>query len=75
MNSILMITTVPATLSAFLLPFAYHFRERGWRVDAMAQGVSSCAECLQAFDRVWEVEWSRNPLDPKNLLVAPPAIQ
>jgi glycosyltransferase involved in cell wall biosynthesis len=75
MNSILMITTVPATLSAFLLPFASHFRERGWRVDAMAQGVSSCAECLQAFDRVWEVEWSRNPLDPKNLLVAPPAIQ
>lgn len=68
---LLMVTTIPGTLRAFLLPFAYHFRERGWRVDAMAQGISSSAECLQAFDRVWDVQWSRNPIDPRNLIIAP----
>lgn len=71
MNNLLFITTIPDSLRAFLLPFAYHFRAKGWRVDAMAQGISDCAECLKAFDQVWEVEWSRNPLDPQNLIVAP----
>ena len=75
MNSLLCVTTVPVSLCAFLLPFAYHFRAQGWRVDAMAQGISTSAECLQAFDRVWEVEWSRNPLKPQNLIVAPRQIQ
>lgn len=75
MSSLLVVTTIPATLCGFLLPFAYHFHTLGWRVDAMAQGVSDCAECLQAFDQVWEVEWSRNPLDPQNLLVAPRQIR
>ncbi len=75
MNSLLVVTTIPATLRSFLLPFAYHFRAQGWRVDAMAQGVSACTECLKAFDQVWEVEWSRNPLDPKNLKVAPRQIR
>jgi len=75
MNKLLIITTIPATIGAFLLPFAYHFRDRGWRVDAMACGASENAECLQAFDRVWDVEWSRNPLDPRNLLVAPRVIR
>jgi glycosyltransferase involved in cell wall biosynthesis len=75
MNSLLMITTIPDTLTSFLLPFAHQFRTRGWRVDAMACGISSCTQSLQAFDRVWEVQWSRNPLDPHNLLVAPQTIR
>ncbi|MEG4441363.1 glycosyltransferase [Microcoleus sp. AT9_B5] len=75
MNSLLIITTIPATIHAFLLPFAERFRELGWRVDAMACGISDNAECLQAFDRVWEVEWSRNPLDTRNFLVAPRVIR
>jgi glycosyltransferase involved in cell wall biosynthesis len=70
-----MITTVPSTLCSFLLPFAAHFRSQGWQVDAMACGVSTSPECLQGFDRVWEVKWSRNPLDPRNLLAAPGAIR
>lgn len=69
-----MVTTVPSTLRSFLLPFAAHFRAQGWQVDAMACGVSSSDECRQGFDRVWEVEWSRNPLDPRNLLAAPRVI-
>ncbi|MBN3960625.1 glycosyltransferase [Nostoc sp. NMS8] len=75
MKRLLIVTTISSTLRAFLLPFAYHFRAQGWQVDAMAQGVSNCNECKQAFDLVWEVEWSRNPLDPKNLLAAPLIIQ
>jgi glycosyltransferase involved in cell wall biosynthesis len=74
MNKLLMVTTVPSTLRSFLLPFAAHFRSQGWQVDAMACGVSA-AECRSAFDRVWEVEWSRNPLDPRNLLAAPQIIR
>jgi glycosyltransferase involved in cell wall biosynthesis len=65
-----MVTTIPETFRAFLLPFADHFRRRGFRVDAMAQGVGGCAECSKAFDYVWDVVWSRNPLDHRNLLVA-----
>ncbi|MEG4532719.1 glycosyltransferase family 4 protein [Microcoleus sp. D2_18a_D3] len=75
MTRLLVVTTIAATLRAFLLPFAYHFRSKGWQVDAMAQGVSKSPECLQAFNRVWEIEWSRNPLDPKNLILAPQAIR
>jgi glycosyltransferase involved in cell wall biosynthesis len=75
MKSILMVTTIPDTLQAFLLPFAKHFRNQGWQVDAMAYQVSQSPECLQNFDRVWDIKWSRNPLDPQNLLVAPPIIQ
>lgn len=41
----------------------------------MACGVSAAAECQAGFDRVWEVEWSRNPLDPRNLLAAPQTIR
>jgi glycosyltransferase involved in cell wall biosynthesis len=75
MNRILMVTTIPGTLRSFLLPFATHFRAQGWKVDAMACGISTSPECQQGFDRVWEVDWSRNPLDPRNLLAAPRAIR
>jgi glycosyltransferase involved in cell wall biosynthesis len=75
MNKLLMVTTIPGTLRSFLLPFAAHFRRLGWQVDAMACGVSTSIECQQGFDRVWDVEWSRNPLDPRNLLAAPSVIR
>jgi glycosyltransferase involved in cell wall biosynthesis len=75
MNRLLMVTTVPSTLRSFLLPFAAHFRAQGWQVDGMACGVSTSVECQQGFDRVWEVQWSRNPLDPRNLLSAPGVIR
>jgi glycosyltransferase involved in cell wall biosynthesis len=75
MKKILMVTTIPDTLCAFLLPFAEHFHNQGWQVDAMASGVSACDKCNQVFDHVWDVEWSRNPLDPRNFLKTPTAIQ
>ena len=72
---ILFITTVSSTLRAFLLPFATHFRQKGWRVDAMASGASGCADCRAAFDHTFEVEWSRSPLNFANLLKAPRQIR
>jgi lipopolysaccharide/colanic/teichoic acid biosynthesis glycosyltransferase/glycosyltransferase involved in cell wall biosynthesis len=63
MPRLLIATTVPATLRAFLLPYARHFTAQGWQVDAMARGVSACAECRAAFHRVWDIDWTRNPFD------------
>ncbi len=70
-----MVTTVHPTMSNFLLPFATYFREQGWQVDAMAYQVSTSVDCVKGFDHVWDVEWSRNPLDPRNLLFAPKTIR
>ncbi|MGA7239088.1 MAG: glycosyltransferase, partial [Bryobacteraceae bacterium] len=53
-----------------LLRFARGFRSKGWRVDAMARGIGAYQECRDNFDRTWEASWSRNPLSPRNLLVA-----
>lgn len=70
MSRLLIASTVASFLEAFLLPYAKHFRDKGWRVDAMARCVTSSPRCLEAFDQVWDIEWSRNPLDPSNLLRA-----
>jgi glycosyltransferase involved in cell wall biosynthesis len=75
MKKILIVTTIPVTLSGFFGAIARHLRARGWQVDGMAQGASTSAECLEAFDRVWDVELFRNPLDPRNLMAAPQQIQ
>lgn len=71
MKRLLIVTTVASTLRAFLLPFACHFRAQGWQVDATAQGISNNQEYLKTFDRIWEVEWSRNPFAAQNLMKAP----
>lgn len=64
---LLIATTVDATLEAFLVPFADHFRSRGWTVDAAAAGASGNPLVMRHFDRVWDMDWSRRPLDPENL--------
>jgi glycosyltransferase involved in cell wall biosynthesis len=70
-----MVTTVSDTLRSFLLPFAEHFRARGFRVDAMAREVSGCPVCVHRFDRVWDVDWSRNPFCPRNFLASPEQVR
>lgn len=67
MKRLLLVSTVASTLQAFLLPFAEHFRAKGWQVDAVANGVGRSEACLRAFDNVWHVSWTRQPLDPRNL--------
>lgn len=75
MKRLLIVTTIPITLSGFLLPFVYHFRAKGWQVDGMAQGISTDVKCLEALDQTWDINWSRNPLDPHNLLTVPSKIR
>ena len=68
---LLIATTVPVTIRAFLLPFADHFRQKGWTVDAMAADISSSEELAPHFDSLIDMPWSRSPLDLKNLSLAP----
>jgi glycosyltransferase involved in cell wall biosynthesis len=75
MTRLLIAATIAPTLRGFLVPIARHVRAQGWQVDGMAQGISSCSECAAAFDRTWEMDWSRNPLAPQNLLRTPRAIR
>lgn len=65
-QKLLIATTVPVTLRAFLLPYADHFRARGWVVDAMAKDASSYEPISGHFDNVFDVAWGRNPLSPGN---------
>ena len=75
MVKVLFITTIPITLEAFFLRFARHFRARGWRVDAMSNGVSTSLECIEAFDQVWDIDWARSPFTPSNLFHSPQKVR
>lgn len=57
----LFVTTVPVTLEVFLAPFARHFREQGWRVDALARDASGTATLRDSFDAVYDAHWTRSP--------------
>jgi len=59
----------------FLLPYGRHFRRLGWRVDAIARGISGSPEAAEAFDRVWEARWTRSPGAPRNLTAALPRVR
>jgi glycosyltransferase involved in cell wall biosynthesis len=63
-----MITTVPITVNAFLIPYACYFRGLGWQVDAMANGIAEFNGLPIHFDRTFDVDLSRNPLSPDNML-------
>jgi glycosyltransferase involved in cell wall biosynthesis len=64
---LLIATTIPDTIRAFLLPYADYFRGRGWRVDAMAQGITASDDLSGRFDRTFDAKWSRNPLAISNV--------
>jgi glycosyltransferase involved in cell wall biosynthesis len=74
MPRLLIATTIPETISAFLLPYVQHFRQQGWVVDGMAHHISINKACTESFDRVWDMPWSRNPLSPHNFWTALPRI-
>ena len=75
MPKLLIVSTVPGALEGFLLPFVEYFKTQNWQVEGMARDVSHNQACVAAFDRVWDVEWSRNPLAIQNLFVATSRIQ
>jgi hypothetical protein len=62
-GSILYVTTVAKTIRQFLIPYAAHFRNLGWRVDAAARGVSGDPALRDAFDHVYELPLSRSIFD------------
>ena len=72
---IAIVSTIAGAIEDFILPFAYHYRQLGWQVDGIAVDITSNQACVAAFDRTWDVPWSRNPLDPRNLINAVPKIQ
>lgn len=75
MTKLLMVTTVPSTLRAFLLPFVRHYRSQGWYVDCAANGVLQTPELHAEFDACYELPLSRNPSDIGVLIAAPSAIR
>lgn len=75
MTKLLIATTISSTMNAFLLPYVEHFRSLGWKVDGMARGISRNESCQRAFHNTFEVEWRRNPLDPRNFLGIPRQIR
>jgi len=62
-NRLLIVTTIGATHRAFLLPFAKYFRQKGWKVDGLAAGISEIAECKEAYDNVFDFPFNRKPTE------------
>jgi len=71
MTRLLIASTVATTIESFLLPFADHFRAKGWAVDAMAKGATASSRIEGAFDRVFDAEWSRSPVRLANVIGSP----
>jgi glycosyltransferase involved in cell wall biosynthesis len=74
-SKILIVTTIAGTLENFILPFVHHYRNLGWQVDGVSIDITSNQACVEALNAVWDVPWSRNPLDPRNFVNAVPRIQ
>jgi glycosyltransferase involved in cell wall biosynthesis len=70
MPRLLMVTTSPMFLDWFLVPYARHFRSKGWTVDALANDDAEFVHRAE-FDDYFVAPWSRNPLRPANVLGAP----
>jgi glycosyltransferase involved in cell wall biosynthesis len=75
MPKLLVVSTISATLRGFLVPYARHFRHLGWQVDGAAAGAASDAACIEAFDAVFDVGWSRSPFSRQNFFQAPAQIR
>ena len=74
-HKMLIVTTIPGTIEDFLLPFVRFLREQKWQVEGMALDITGNEPCVAELDKVWNIQWSRNPLDPRNFLAAVPRIQ
>jgi glycosyltransferase involved in cell wall biosynthesis len=64
---LLIVSTVAATIEGFLLPYARHYRELGWTVEAAARGATSVPRILEAFDVVHELPISRSIMDVRGM--------
>jgi glycosyltransferase involved in cell wall biosynthesis len=75
MPRLLVVSTVAETLEGFFLPHAHHFRSRGWIVEAAAHGAARNPGCLRAYDRTFDVPWTRDPRDVRRQLRGAVAIR
>lgn len=75
MTKLLIVATVAGAIEDFILPFVRYFRGEGWQVDGVAVDITGNHACVAELNSVWDVPWSRNPLDPRNLVNAVPQIQ
>jgi glycosyltransferase involved in cell wall biosynthesis len=57
---LLMVTTIPETFDAFLVPYAGHFRRLGWTVQLAAGPGQLSAHSDRALDGFIEIPWSRS---------------
>ena len=57
-SRVLFVTTIPLTLTSFLLPFAEQLKSQGVRVDCASLDASSSAG-LEIFDHCFDVSWGR----------------
>lgn len=69
-RKVLFVTTVSATIKGFLIPYARHFRKKGWTVVAVANGVTPQWEAANEFDANYGMQWSRSPFDLISLINA-----
>jgi len=74
-RGLLITTSVPSTVTAFLLPYVEHFRQLGWRVEAASNGITAAPKCVAAFDAVHDVPWTRSPTDLVNVTTAADALR
>ena len=56
---VLFVTTIPLTLTSFLLPFAEHLKAQGAQVDCASLGAST-APGLSTFNNCFDINWSRS---------------
>lgn len=56
----LFLTTIPLTITSFLMPLATRLIERGWHVDCGAANASHWPG-LTPFGHVYDLGWSRSP--------------
>lgn len=67
---ILQVSTVAATVRAFITPFARHFQSLGATVDTAANGVESDEDCRSVYNNCFDLPFSRSLLSKDNLLNA-----
>jgi glycosyltransferase involved in cell wall biosynthesis len=67
---LLVVTTVPATVKGFLLPYLDHLRTQGWTVD-VATGPGDDLEAVRPHVAALHVmPWSRSPVRLSNMVAA-----
>lgn len=57
-RKILLVSTVPETIRAFLLPLAEKLRDANWIVHAMANGISGHRYLANHFDELWGIPFN-----------------